>query len=93
MSFNMGYVSVGKLFPPKYVSSVFGIVNVVGHFITIAAPLSAELKDPFPFLIFTTNAGMAIFAAFGLVELDRAKKIAVGVAKRRKAIEERERER
>ena len=91
MSFNIGYVSVGKLFPPKYVSSVFGVVNMVSHFITVAAPLTAELKDPFPFLIFTANAGLAIFATFGLVELDRAKKTKVGVAKKRKMIEERER--
>ena len=64
MSFNIGYVSVARLFPTKFVSTVFGIVNFVSHSFTVGAPLVAELPEPFPFCVFSANAGVAIFIAF-----------------------------
>ena len=76
MSFNIGYISVARLFPTKYTATVFGIVNLVSHIITIGAPMVAELPEPVPFIVFCSNAFVAIFACLQLVELDRAKKIA-----------------
>ena len=82
MSFNIGYVSVSRLFPTKFVATVFGIVNFISHTFTIGAPLCAEIPDPVPFLIFSGNAGVAIFACLKLVELDREKKKQLQEAKR-----------
>ena len=64
MSFNIGYVSVARLFPTKFVSTVFGIVNFVSHSFTVGAPMVAELPEPYPFCVFSANAFVAIFVAF-----------------------------
>ena len=88
MSFNIGYISVARLFPTKFVATVFGIVNFVSHSFTVGAPLVAEMPEPFPFLVFCLNAFVAIFACFQLVELDRAKKIAKKVEEKREKIEQ-----
>lgn len=72
MSFNIGYVSVARLFPTKYIATVFGIVNFVSHSFTIGAPMVAELPEPIPFVVFCFNSFIAIFVCSKLVELDRA---------------------
>ena len=69
MSFNIGYISVARLFPTKYVSTVFGIVNFVAHLLTVGAPMVAEAPEPIPFLVFCINAFVAIFACLYLVEI------------------------
>ena len=71
MSFNIGYISVARLFPTEFVSTVFGIVNFVSHIITIGAPMVAELSQPIPMTVFMLNAFVAIFAAMGLVEISK----------------------
>ena len=73
MSFNIGYVSVARLFPTKFVATVFGIVNFVSHSFTVGAPMVAELPEPIPFIVFCTNSFFAIFVCQRLVELDRAR--------------------
>jgi hypothetical protein len=60
MSFNIGYISVAKLFPTKFVATVFGIVNFASHIITIGAPITAELPHPIPQIVFTTNSVLAL---------------------------------
>lgn len=74
MSFNIGYVSVARLFPTKFVTCVFGIVNFVAHLITVAAPIVAEAPEPVPFIVFCFNAFVAIFASLSLKEIEKAKK-------------------
>jgi hypothetical protein len=73
MSFNTCQISVSRLFPTKYVTSVYGIVNLVSHFITIGAPIVAELPFPIPFIVFCANNGVGIFAASLMRELDDVK--------------------
>ena len=70
MSFNIGYVSVARLFPTKFVTCVFGIVNFVAHLITVGAPLVAEAPELVPFIVFCLNAFFAIFASIFLKEID-----------------------
>ena len=77
MSFNIGYVSVARLFPTNFVTTVFGIVNFVSHGITVGAPMVAELGEPIPFVVFCCNAAFAIVFGLQLVELDRAKKVKI----------------
>ena len=60
MSFNIGYVSVSRLFPTEFVTSVFGIVNLFSHLITISAPVVAESPQPIPMVVFCVNSGLAI---------------------------------
>lgn len=88
MSFNIGYVSVARLFPTQFVSCVFGIVNFVAHLITVGAPLVAEMPEPVPFVVFCLNAFMAVFASCWLVEIDRAAKVKKNVGKLKKSAEE-----
>lgn len=64
MSFNIGYVSVARLFPVKFVTQAFGIVNFVSHILTIGAPIVSELPNPIPLVVFSANSFTAIFAAF-----------------------------
>ena len=70
MSFNIGYVSVSRLFPTQLVATVFGIVNTVSHLITIGAPLVAEAPEPWPMAVFSVNAISAIFFAMQLKEYE-----------------------
>ena len=44
MSYNIGYISVARLFPTEFVATVFGIVNFVSHIITVGAPIVAEIN-------------------------------------------------
>lgn len=75
MSFNIGYVSVSRLFPTNYVTTVFGIVNFFSHMITVGAPVVAELEEPIPFVVFCFNSGSAILFSMQLLEVDKAKAI------------------
>lgn len=61
MSFNIGYVSVARLFPTRFVATVFGLVNLVANFFTIAAPMVAEMSEPIPFVWFVFNTVFGLF--------------------------------
>lgn len=75
MNFNIGYVSVARLFPTQFQATVFGVVNFVAHCITIGAPLVAEFEKPVPFYVFCLNSFLCIIAAQVLVELDKIKSL------------------
>lgn len=77
MSFNIGYVSVSKLFPTNFVATVFGIVNFFSHFITVGAPLVAEFEDPIPFIVFCSNTFFGIFACTWLVEYNDIERVRI----------------
>jgi hypothetical protein len=82
MSFNIGYVSVARLFPTQYVATVFGIVNFFSHSITVGAPMVAEFSDPIPFMVFCINSFLAIFACTRLVEYNDLEKNKVAKEKK-----------
>jgi len=69
MSFNIGYISVARLFPTEFVATVFGIVNMIAHMLTVGAPMVAEFSNPIPFTVFVGNAVVALVACRWLVEL------------------------
>ena len=71
MCFNIGYVSVARLFPTQYVATVFGVVNFVAHNITIGAPVVAELADPIPMVNFCVMSVCSTFAAAFLKEIGK----------------------
>jgi hypothetical protein len=74
MCFNIGYVSVARLFPTEFVATVFGVVNFVAHCITIGAPMVAEFPQPIPMSNFCVMSGLSIIAAQFLKELPKSVK-------------------
>lgn len=70
MSFNIGYVSISRLFPTEFITTAMGIVNLVSHLITIGAPMVAELKEPIPMVVYIFNAASAVFFGWQLVEFN-----------------------
>ena len=71
MSFNTVYVSNSRLFPTQFLATTFGFGNFVSHVLAVGAPLVAEIDDPYPFLIFLANCGVAMASSFFLTEVDR----------------------
>ena len=61
MANNTLYCTNNRLFPTKFLSSTFGISNLVSHTLTIAAPLLAEVENPYPSIVFV------IFCIGGIV--------------------------
>ena len=43
MGFNIGFISVPRLFPTRFVATVYGITNLVAHSFACLAPMVAEL--------------------------------------------------
>ena len=70
MSYNIGYVSVPRLFPTRFVATVYGIVNVIAHVFACFAPLVAEIQDPYPFTVFLSAIFVSLFCSYYLTELD-----------------------
>ena len=62
MAFNMGYISVPRLFPIKFQSTVYAIVNLFAHIIACFAPLVAEIAPPVPFIAYLSAIGISLFA-------------------------------
>ena len=71
MSFNIGYISVSRLFPTKYITTVFSIVNFCSNMITMGAPMVAETPEPIPFIVFCINAFVALFIGSMLKEIEK----------------------
>ena len=70
MTYNMGYVSVTKLFPVKFTATVYGLTNVVAHICACFAPIVAEIKPPYPFLFFASSIGLQLLSTFWLGEIE-----------------------
>ena len=70
MAFNLGYVSVPRLFPIKFQSTVYAVVNLFAHLIACFAPIVAEIPNPVPFIAYLTAIGISCVATTALNELD-----------------------
>ena len=62
MAYNTGYVSVNRLFPTRFQSTVYAVVNLVAHLVACVAPLIAEIPDPYPFSFYLGAMSIALFA-------------------------------
>jgi hypothetical protein len=71
MYYNICYISIPRLFPTRYVTTVYGLVNMVAHTFACFSPLVAEIKNPYPFLIFLALVALAFSVSFGVQELDK----------------------
>lgn len=72
MVYNICYISVTRLFPTRYVTTVYGIVNMVAHCFACFAPLAAEIHNPYPFCLFLGLEATAFIASYFITELDKA---------------------
>ncbi len=68
MSFNTVYAGNNRLFPTKFLSTSFGIVNFISHILAIGAPLIAELEEPYPFWVFVGLCLIALVSSIFLKE-------------------------
>lgn len=72
--FNTAIISVNRLFPTTLVATAYGVVNLFAHMIACLSPFVAEIKNPYPFLVFEFLIGIAIFCSFFITELSTLKK-------------------
>ena len=75
MSFNMGYVSVPKLFPVKFQSTVYATVNLFAHIIACLAPIVAELNMPIPHFSYLAALTVALMCCTQLKEMDQREEV------------------
>lgn len=68
MIYNTTIIAVNRLFPTVYLSTAYGVVNFCGHLYACLAPFVAEVKNPYPFIMFIAMIGVAIFTSFMLTE-------------------------
>lgn len=73
-AFNMVYIITSEYFPTKYSSSVFGICNIVCRLTSAIAPLTAEIKAPYPMIIFAIFCLLSVLATSKLTKVVDLKK-------------------
>ena len=70
MAYNMGYVSVPKLFPTKFQSTVYAVVNLFAHLVACSAPLVAEIANPVPMMVLVGAVVVSVASLKTLTELE-----------------------
>ena len=63
-NFNMVYVGFVQLIPTMYITTVFGLCNVVARLVTFMSPMIAEVEYPYPMAI--SIAALAFAAGMSL---------------------------
>ena len=69
MAYNVSVISVSKLFPTKFISTAYGVVNMCAHVFACFAPLMAEIPDPYPYIVFEFLTIIAAVASFRIREV------------------------
>ena len=67
-AFDLVYLLVNELFPTIFLGTAYGACNVVGRFISIFAPLAAELPGAVPLMLLAFFAAICTIIPFGLVK-------------------------
>lgn len=63
-TFDSCYLATSTIFPAIFSGTAFGLCNMGAKIITIFSPLTAEVKDPVPMIIFSILSGIsAVLAA------------------------------
>lgn len=87
-TFDSCYLANSTIFPAIFAGTAFGICNIGAKTVTIFSPLTAEVKDPIPMVIFSCLSAVAAVLA-SLLRVDHVvekKKPAKGVSSPKKAI-------
>ena len=74
MSGNINYISIPRLFPTRFVASMYGITNFVAHLFACFAPLVAEMREPYPFMIYLVLNAISTIVSYNLIELEAVTK-------------------
>ena len=74
-TFDSCYLANSTIFPAIFAGTAFGICNIGAKFVTIFSPLTAEVKDPVPMIIYTCLAGVAAILASMLRLPPKEKKV------------------
>lgn len=69
MTFNVAVISVNRLFPTKFTSTAYGVVNGFAHVFACLSSLVAEIPNPYPFMVFEALVVMAAFATLKIKEV------------------------
>jgi hypothetical protein len=72
--FNTAIISINRLFPTTLVATAYGLVNFFAHLFACLSPFVAEIKNPYPFLVFEVLLGAGILGSFFITELSTVKK-------------------
>lgn len=72
--FNTAIISINRLFPTILVATAYGVVNFFAHILACLSPFVAEIKNPYPFLVYEALLGIAIFSSFFITEISAIKK-------------------
>jgi hypothetical protein len=70
MNYNILEISVPRLFPIRYVATVYGYVLFLAHIFACLSPMIAEIQDPYPFTVFFLAVIISLFCSYFLVEMD-----------------------
>ena len=70
IAFNVNYISVGRLFPSKYLSSVYSAVNLFAHCAACLAPLVAEIPGPIPQVALICATALSAISLKSMQELE-----------------------
>lgn len=71
-AYNLCYLVTPTLFPTALCTSAFGFCNIFAMFLTIFAPMIAELAEPIPMLISAFSSVSAAFACLFLLTYDKS---------------------
>ena len=69
MTYNVAVISVNRLFPTKFISTAYGVVNGFAHIFACLSSLIAEIPNPYPFMIFEALIVVAAFATMRIKEV------------------------
>jgi len=72
-SFDSCYLANSTIFPAIFAGTAFGICNIGAKMVTIFSPLTAEVKDPIPMIIFAILASIAAVLASMITVEPKAK--------------------
>jgi hypothetical protein len=59
-TFDACYLANSTIFPAIFAGTAFGICNIGAKIVTIFSPLTAEVQDPVPMLIFSTLSAIGV---------------------------------
>jgi hypothetical protein len=62
-TFDACYLANSTIFPAIFAGTAFGICNIGAKIVTIFSPLTAEVPNPVPMVIFSTLSTVAMIAA------------------------------
>jgi hypothetical protein len=65
-TFDSCYLANSTIFPAIFAGTAFGICNIGAKVTTIFSPLTAEVPNPIPMIIFSGLSGLALIAALQL---------------------------